>query len=206
MQVLDTTGARRGQLRSSLGHHRRRSRRSGDWANSTELQSARSAHLLAAKLTSRSLSLKPLASSASYIDTRPYVDGGGPDVAPPRWSDRVTGLLHDAVRPSTSSAADRDKLSQQYRSDVSLNVWQQQLEQLHIAVQIAGARCVLYVHFQPHRHSLSSLNDQTAIRPSVGQCRAQGDRSRPHSHCQLNVDLRVFLFSYLHWELGSAEY
>ena len=55
VQVLDTTGARRGQCRSSSGHHRRRSRRSGDWANSTDLQSARSAHLLAAKLISRSL-------------------------------------------------------------------------------------------------------------------------------------------------------
>ena len=75
------------QWRSSSGHHRRRSRRSGDCANSTELQSARSAHLLAAKFISRSLSLKPLTSSASYIDTRPYVDGGGPDVAPPCWSD-----------------------------------------------------------------------------------------------------------------------
>ena len=58
-------------------------------------------------------------------------------------SDRVTGLLHDAVGSSASSAAARDGLSLQHRSDVSLNVWRQQLEQLDTAVQIAGARCVL---------------------------------------------------------------
>ena len=97
---------------------------------------------LAAKLISTSLSLKLLASSASYIDTRPYEDDGGPDVHR-RVGLIVTGLLHDAVRPSTSSAAARDELSLQHRSDVSLNVWRQQLEQLGTAVQIAGARCVL---------------------------------------------------------------
>ena len=50
VQVLDTIGARRGQWRSFSGHHRRRSRWSGDWANSTELQSARSAHFFSCKV------------------------------------------------------------------------------------------------------------------------------------------------------------
>ena len=89
---------------------------------STEIHSARSANLLAAKMMSRSLSLKLLPSSAPYVDTRPYVDGGGPD------AHRRFGLIEwpasftmsSSGRPSASSAAALDGLGLQHRSDVSL--------------------------------------------------------------------------------------